>query len=70
MNIFSVNGCSLKTEENLKAAAAIRPEKIMLETGQYFFRIKILYQEPCTQLCCRCSMVFYDFGSRIKTVSR
>ncbi|KII93770.1 hypothetical protein PLICRDRAFT_171480 [Plicaturopsis crispa FD-325 SS-3] len=28
----SVNGCSLKTAENLKAAKAIRPEKIMLET--------------------------------------
>jgi len=29
---ISVNGCSLKTEENLKATAAIRPENIMLET--------------------------------------
>ncbi|KAJ6621573.1 hypothetical protein B0H10DRAFT_1789430, partial [Mycena sp. CBHHK59/15] len=29
---ISVNGCSLKTEENLKAAKAIRPDKILLET--------------------------------------
>jgi TatD DNase family protein len=29
---ISVNGCSLKTEDNLKATATIRPEKIMLET--------------------------------------
>jgi len=34
ITIFSsVNGCSLKTEENLKAAQAIRPEAILLETG-------------------------------------
>jgi TatD DNase family protein len=29
---ISVNGCSMKTEDNLKATKAIRPEKIMLET--------------------------------------
>jgi len=29
---ISVNGCSLKTEENLKTAKAIRPERILLET--------------------------------------
>ncbi|KAG9013458.1 hypothetical protein FRB94_002532 [Tulasnella sp. JGI-2019a] len=29
---FSVNGCSLKTEENLKAAAAIPIDKLLLET--------------------------------------
>ena len=28
-----MNGCSLKTEENLAAARSIRPEKIMFETG-------------------------------------
>jgi len=28
----SVNGCSLKTEDNLKAVAVIRPEKILFET--------------------------------------
>jgi len=29
---ISVNGCSLKTADNLAAAKAIRPDKIMLET--------------------------------------
>ncbi|KAF7320128.1 Deoxyribonuclease tatd [Mycena kentingensis (nom. inval.)] len=29
---LSVNGCSLKTEDNLKAAKAMRPERILLET--------------------------------------
>ncbi|KAJ7492782.1 Mg-dependent DNase [Mycena latifolia] len=29
---ISVNGCSLKTEENLKTAKAIRPDRILLET--------------------------------------
>ncbi|KAJ7654988.1 Mg-dependent DNase, partial [Mycena polygramma] len=29
---LSVNGCSLKTEDNLATARAIRPEKILLET--------------------------------------
>ncbi|OJA16232.1 hypothetical protein AZE42_00056 [Rhizopogon vesiculosus] len=29
---ISVNGCSLKTEQNLLAAKAIRPEKLLLET--------------------------------------
>ncbi|KAJ7071188.1 Mg-dependent DNase [Mycena amicta] len=29
---LSVNGCSLKTEDNMKAAKAIRPERILLET--------------------------------------
>ncbi|KZT02417.1 uncharacterized protein LAESUDRAFT_752139 [Laetiporus sulphureus 93-53] len=29
---ISVNGCSLKTEDNLSAAKAIRPDKIMFET--------------------------------------
>jgi TatD DNase family protein len=31
---IGVNGCSLKTEQNLLAAKAIRPGKIMLETGR------------------------------------
>ncbi|KAJ7225683.1 hypothetical protein GGX14DRAFT_640317 [Mycena pura] len=29
---LSVNGCSLKTEENLEVAKAIRPERVLLET--------------------------------------
>jgi len=29
---ISVNGCSLKTEDNLKTASSIRPEKLLLET--------------------------------------
>ncbi|KAF7306770.1 Deoxyribonuclease tatd [Mycena indigotica] len=29
---LSVNGCSLKTEDNLRAAKTIRPERILLET--------------------------------------
>ncbi|KAJ7487425.1 hypothetical protein B0H11DRAFT_1089812 [Mycena galericulata] len=29
---ISVNGCSLKTEENLKSASVIRPERLLLET--------------------------------------
>ncbi|PSR76677.1 hypothetical protein PHLCEN_2v8274 [Hermanssonia centrifuga] len=32
---ISLNGCSLKTEANLAAAKAIRPDKIMFETGEY-----------------------------------
>jgi TatD DNase family protein len=31
---ISVNGCSLKTEDNLKAAKLIRPEFFLLETGR------------------------------------
>lgn len=34
-SITSVNGCSLKTEDNLTAAKAILPEKLLLETGKY-----------------------------------
>ncbi|KAF7967552.1 hypothetical protein HWV62_33925 [Athelia sp. TMB] len=30
---LSINGCSLKTLENLKAAAVVRPENLLLETG-------------------------------------
>ena len=30
----SVNGCSLKTEENLAAVKAIDPRRIMFETGR------------------------------------
>ncbi|KAJ7783608.1 hypothetical protein DFH07DRAFT_996028 [Mycena maculata] len=30
---ISVNGCSLKTEENFKSAQAIRPDRILLETN-------------------------------------
>jgi Tat protein secretion system quality control protein TatD with DNase activity len=32
--VFSFNGCSMKTEEQLEICKAIRPERIMLETGQ------------------------------------
>ena len=31
----SINGCSLKTPENLKAAAVVRPENLLLETGDW-----------------------------------
>lgn len=32
--LFSVNGCSMKTEANLAVVKAIPPGKIMFETGQ------------------------------------
>ena len=32
--LYSVNGCSMKTEANLAAVKAIPPGKIMFETGQ------------------------------------
>lgn len=35
--ICSVNGCSLKTEDNLLAAKVISPDKLLLETGEFAF---------------------------------
>lgn len=34
-SVISVNGCGMKTADNLTAAKAIRPEKIMFETGAH-----------------------------------
>lgn len=33
LRYLSVNGCSMKTPENLRTVKAIRPDKIMFETG-------------------------------------
>ena len=56
-DLYSVNGCSMKTEANLAAVKAIPPGKIMFETGQPvpYTRHQFTFQSV---VGCRCPLVF------------
>ena len=63
----SVNGCSLKTEENLAAIKAIDLQRIMFETGKFSSSVP---SRPAHIQAERCSVVFHDFHTCIEKAYR
>lgn len=43
ISLCSLNGCSLKTEDNLKAAKVVRLDRLLLETGEDICASCVLY---------------------------
>ena len=58
-DLYSVNGCSMKTEANLAAVKAIPPGKIMFETGQSVPDLRPQFTLHSV-IACRCPLVFDD----------
>jgi hypothetical protein len=61
----SVNGCSLKTEENLAAVKVIDLQRIMFETGTSRYPMS---PSPAQIKYKRCPMVFHDLHTCVTEV--
>lgn len=56
----------MKTEEQLEVIKDIRPERLLLETGQLIHNAPDIYSINL----CRCALVFNDFNTCLEIASR